>query len=51
MSMSNVKTASPTIINTCQEHATGNGIQCEFRADSEYYSANTMEANVTISNE
>jgi len=51
MSMSNVKTATPTIINACDNHKTGNGIACEWRADSENYSTNTMEGNVTISNE
>ena len=51
MSMSNIKTAEPTTINTCQNHTQGDGRECAWYADSEYYDVNTLEGNVTVTNQ
>jgi len=51
MSLSNTVRKEPTEFATCDNHKTGNGRQCEWISDSEYYSTNTMDGNVTVTNQ
>ena len=50
MSMSNIVDGYPKIIATCENHKDGNGRECEWGCDSEYYSQNTLKTNVTTTN-
>ena len=55
MALSNVRDYTPSIVSTCDRahggtrHNTGNGRDCEYGVDSENYSTNTLEQNVTAS--
>lgn len=49
MSMTNITDAKPKIIATCENHTQGNGRQCEWGCDSEYYSQDTLRSHVTVS--
>ena len=57
MALSNVKDYTPHIISTCdskhgtdnKRHNSGNGRDCSYGVDSENYSTNTLEQNVTAS--
>lgn len=51
MSVSNTVDAKMHVINTCENHTEGNGRECSWGADSEYYGANTLAQNVTIRNQ
>ena len=35
-------------IEKCDNHKNGNGRDCEWISDSEYYSQNTLDQNVTV---
>lgn len=48
MSMTNIIDAKPKIIATCVNHTEGNGRECEWGCDSEYYSKNTLTECVTV---
>lgn len=56
MAISNWADFEPQIISTCnskhgsdnKRHNTGNGRDCEYGVDSENYSTNTLESEVTI---
>ena len=56
MALSNVRDFTPSIVSTCDRahggtgpHNNGNGRDCEYGVDSENYSTNTLEQNVTAS--
>lgn len=48
--MSSVSDHWDTVLNTCVNHpiASGNGRDCEWYADSEFYANNTLKSNVTV---
>lgn len=50
MSLSDRVDAYPTRSDTatCENHKTGNGRECEWISDSEYYSVDTLQQNVTV---
>ena len=56
MAISNPADFEPQIVSTCdsahgsdnKRHNTGNGRNCEYGVDSEKYSTNTLESEVTI---
>lgn len=48
MSVSKTVDAEPNIISTCENHTHGDGRECEWTCDSEYYSTNTLDQNVTV---
>ena len=48
MSMSNQRDFEPHIISTCENHDSGDGRDCSYGVDSEYYSQNTLNGAVTI---
>ncbi len=54
MALSNIRDYTPHVISTCNSahggtrHNTGNGRDCEYGVDSEKYSTNTLESEVTI---
>lgn len=48
MSMSNKQDFEPHIISTCETHANGDGRDCSYGVDSEYYSQNTLNSAVAV---
>ena len=55
MALSNVRDFTPHVISTCDSkhggtgpHNNGNGRDCAYGVDSENYSTNTVEHNVTV---
>lgn len=49
MAMTNQQDFEPHIISTCQAHSNGDGRDCTYGTDSEYYSTNTLNASVSVS--
>ena len=49
MSMSSMSDHWDTVLNTCTNHpiSSGNGRECEWYADSEFYAQDTVKSNVT----
>ena len=52
MSMSSMTDHWETVLNTCDNHkiSQGNGRECEWYADSEFYAQDTVKTNVTTTN-
>lgn len=48
MSMSNIVDFKPKDIAACKNHDAGNGRECSYGVDSEYYSQNTVDQNVSV---
>lgn len=48
MSMSSQQDFEPHIISTCESHTNGDGRECPYCVDSEYYSQNTLNGAVTV---